>query len=94
MNVERVLLSVMLVAYGELLATACTACSQYAATVLCCHALTETMLVYATTIVWLKCSFHFVLRYLFSLFCAIRSAKVLHNFELRKKKAHFSLKNM
>ena len=52
------LLSVILVRNGELLAALGTAGSQHAAAVLCGHALTETMLVHAATIVWLKCSFH------------------------------------
>ncbi len=52
------LLSVMLVADGELLAALCAARSQHAATVLSGHALAETMLVHAAAIVWLKCSFH------------------------------------
>ena len=45
------LLSVVLVRYCQLLAAMCAARSQYATTILSCHTLTETMLVYATTIV-------------------------------------------
>ena len=52
------LFSVVLVRYSQLLAAMSAARSQYAATILCSHALAETMLVYAATIVRLKCSFH------------------------------------
>ena len=52
------LLSVSLVRNGQLLAALCTARSQDATAILCGHALAETMLVYAATIVRLKCSFH------------------------------------
>ena len=48
------LLSVILVRNGQLLAALCTD----ATAILCGHALAETMLVYAATIVRLKCSFH------------------------------------
>lgn len=48
----------MLITYSELLTTMCTARSQNATTILRCHTSTETMLVYATTVVGLKCSFH------------------------------------
>ena len=34
--------------------------SQYAAAVLCCHSLTETVLVYTAAVVGLKCSFHLI----------------------------------
>ena len=47
-----------LIANGELLTTLCAARSQNAAAVLGGHTLAETMLVHATAIVWLKCSFH------------------------------------
>jgi len=52
------LLSVVLIANGELLATLGTTRSQYATTILGGHALAEAMLVHAAAIVWLKCSFH------------------------------------
>ena len=52
------LLSVVLVRYCQLLAAMSAARSQHAATILCSHALAEAMLVYAATIVRLKCSFH------------------------------------
>jgi len=52
------LLSVMLVADGELLAALSAARCQHAATILGGHALAEAMLVHAAAIVWLKCSFH------------------------------------
>ena len=52
------LFSVVLVRYCQLLAAMSAARSQHAATILCSHALAEAMLVYAATIVRLKCSFH------------------------------------
>ena len=52
------LLSVVLVGYCQFLTTLCAACCQHATTILCCHSLAESMLVHATTIVRLKCSFH------------------------------------
>ena len=58
----------MLVRYGQLLTTLCTARSQYTTTILCCHTLTETMLVHAAAIVWLKCSFHCLILFLLLLF--------------------------
>ncbi len=64
------LLSVILVRYGQLLAALCTARSQDAAAIpaiLCGHALAETMLVYAATIVRLKCSFHCFILNLFTI---------------------------
>lgn len=51
----------VLVRNCELLAAMCTTRSENAATILGLHALTETMFVNATTIVWLECSFHFYL---------------------------------
>ena len=84
-----------------------TARSQYAAAVLSSHSLTETVLVYTTTIVWLKCSFHSVI-ILFviipvemvlsadggapsSTFAPFWVAKVLIIFELTKDMANFSV---
>jgi hypothetical protein len=54
----KLLLSVMLVRNGQLLTALSAARSQYTATVLRCHTLAEAMLVYAATVVRLKCSFH------------------------------------
>lgn len=54
----EVLLTVILVRNGQLLTALGAARSQHATTILCSHALTETMLVHAATIVGLKCSFH------------------------------------
>ena len=59
------LLSVILVRYGQLLAAVCTTGSQNSAAVLGGHALAETMLVHAATIVRLKCSFHLLILFLF-----------------------------
>ena len=58
----------VLVRNSEFLTAVCTAGSKYATTILGLHTLTETMLVHAATIVWLKCSFHFI-RYLSVLLC-------------------------
>jgi len=63
------LLSVVLVRYGQLFAALCTARSQDATAILSGHALAETMLVYAATIVRLKCSFHC---FILNLFIVIR----------------------
>jgi len=52
------LFSVVLIRYGQLLAAFGAARSQHATTILRCHALAETMLVNAATVVGLKCSFH------------------------------------
>ena len=59
------LLAVTLGRYGQLLAALCAARSQYATTILRCHALAETMLVDAATIVRLECSFHCLIFCLF-----------------------------
>jgi len=59
----------MFVGNGELFATACTARSQYATTILGCHSLTEAVFVNPSTIVGLKCSFHcFIFLLLYSRF--------------------------
>lgn len=55
---NRRLLSVILVRNGELLATFSTTGSQNAAAILRCHSLTEAVLVHATAVVGLECSFH------------------------------------
>lgn len=59
----------VLVRDSELLAAMCAAGSEYSATVLSLHALAETVLVHAAAIVWLECSFHFIVILL--LFCFI-----------------------
>ena len=48
----------MFVRYCELLAALSATRSQYTAAISSCHSLTETVLVVAATVVWLKCSFH------------------------------------
>ena len=58
------LLSVVLIRNGELLAAMSTTRSEYATTILGLHTLTETVLVNATAIVWLECSFHFIILFL------------------------------
>jgi hypothetical protein len=86
------LFSVTLVRYGQLLAALCTARSQDATAILGGHALAETMLVYAATIVRLKCSFHcFIYLLILLLFTfnhgrksTFRAAKLHKSFELHK----------
>ncbi len=55
------LFSVVFVRNGQLLASFSTTSSQHAAAVFSCHSLAEAVLVYATAVVRLKCSFHFAL---------------------------------
>ena len=54
------LLSVVLVGYGQLLTSTGAARRKHSTTIFCCHSLAESVLVHATTIVRLKCSFHFI----------------------------------
>ena len=58
-SVSERLLTVVLVRDGQLLAAMGAARSQHATAVLGGHSLAEAMLVHATTIVRLECSFHF-----------------------------------
>ena len=61
------LLAVFLIGYAQFLASLGATACQYAATIGCGHSLTETVLVVAATVVWLKCSLHVLfLFYLFS----------------------------
>ena len=95
------LLSVMLVRYGQLLAALCTARSQDAAAILGGHALAETMLVHAATIVRLKCSFHCFILNLFTVIqlpiwskIHISGCKITHLFRITQVYCeifHFSL---
>ena len=82
------LLSVVFVGYGELLTTLGAARSQYAAAVLGCHALAESMLVHAAAIVRLECSFHFLILF----FIVIIHAFGLQNYVILFKYASFMLK--
>lgn len=59
------LLAVTLVRNGQLLATLSATRCQYTTTIGSGHSLTETVLVYAATVVGLKCSFHNVMLILF-----------------------------
>ena len=52
------LLAVVLVRDGQFLAAMSTTGSQHATAILCGHSLAEAVLVDATAVVWLKCSFH------------------------------------
>ena len=73
------LFSVVLVRYSQLLAAMSAARSQYAATILCSHSLAEAMLVHATTIVRLKCSFHCLILICLLLFTLL-GCKITHYF--------------
>ena len=64
-----------LVRNGQFLAAFGTTRSQYTTAIGCGHSLTEAVLVVATAVVGLKCSFHIFLRYLLFTF-AFRSAKL------------------
>jgi hypothetical protein len=73
------LLAMLLIRYGQLLATLSAAACQYATTIGSSHSLTETMLVSTAAVRGLECSFHsYVFVYLFSPY-AFRGAK-LHTF--------------
>jgi hypothetical protein len=85
------LLAVVLVGNSQLLATMCTTGSQNATAVLCGHSLAEAVLVDATAIVRLECSFHFIYCVLnYYIFNSIRAkasvwaAKLLIIFETTK----------
>ena len=68
----------VLITYCQLLTTMCTARSQNATTILCSHTLTETMLVYAATVVGLKCSFHCCFILFFVIDLLMRFHKIDH----------------
>ena len=87
------LFSVVLVGNGQLLAALCAAGSQHATTILRCHALAETMLVHAATVVGLKCSFHCLFIVLFCCRFMLWGAKVHIIFEITKNYAIFRHKN-
>ena len=63
------LLAVYFVRNGKLLAALCATGSANATTICGLHALTETVLVVALAVVRLECSFHFLYRYNFIVFC-------------------------
>jgi len=62
--------SVNFVGYGELLAPFCAARSQDSAAVGRLHTFAETVLVMSFAVVWLECTFHCFMFYLFFAFCA------------------------
>jgi len=62
------LLSVILVRYGKFLTAMLAARSQHSTTILSLHSLTEAVLVHSSAIVGLKCSFHFILLFVFVIF--------------------------
>ena len=104
MCVRKDLFSVMFVRNGELLPAASTTRRQYTATVLRCHSLAEAVLVHSSSVVRLKCSFHF-LSYLFVIDLLIRpkasetatykpsalGCKITHNFRITKELNEFSV---
>ena len=80
------LFTVALVRYSQLLAAMSAARSQHATTILCCHTLAETMLVYAAAIVRLKCSFHCLI-FIYLLLFTLLGCKITHYF-LNDKELH------
>lgn len=77
------LLAVVLVRDGQFLAAMSATGSQHATPILCGHSLAETVLVDATAVVRLKCSFHLYLLliyYLFLLFSSLCPSYGLQNY--------------
>ena len=69
------LLAVVLVRNCQFFTSLGTACGEHATAVLCCHSLTETMLVHAAAVVRLKCSFHCSLSLLFCCYISLVQAQ-------------------
>ena len=92
----RKLFSVVLVWHGQLLAATGATGIQHATAVLCCHSLAETVLVHATTIVRLKCSFHLSILILTCYFWfkghnnTRLGCKITHKFRNNKELSAFS----
>ena len=96
------LLAVVLARNGQLLATLGSAGCQYATAIGSGHSLTETVLVYAATVVGLKCSFHnsmlfclFVIvlsrRPAFGTGSSVSGCKIRHFFSISQTLVRFSL---
>jgi hypothetical protein len=81
---------VILVRYGKLLAALGAARCQHAAAVLGSHSLTEAVLVDATAIVRLKCSFHRVVLFILCYYSHFWAAKLAIIFEITKNYAIFT----
>ena len=78
----------MFVRYCQLLAALSATSSQYSTTVLGGHSLTEAVLVYSSSVVGLKCSFHLSYLFILLLFLEIRSfagCKITHFFLITKE---------
>ena len=84
------LLAVVLIRNSKLLATLSATRCKHATTVLCCHSLTESVLIHTSSVVRLKCSFHRLLFILFVIVYTLWAAKVLISFDLTKSKAIFT----
>lgn len=88
----------VLVRNSELLTAVSTTGSQHAATILGSHSLAETMLVHATTVVRLKCSFHLDIYLNYYIPTnnghngSVWAAKLLRFFQSTKKTMIFRLK--
>lgn len=80
--------AVVLVRYGQFLATFGAAGSQYTTAIGCSHSLTETVLVSSLSVGGLECSFHCCIFFML-LFSAIRAAKVGSFHEITKGITHF-----
>ena len=73
------LLAVVLVRDGQFLAAMSTTGSQHATAILCGHSLAEAVLVDATAVVRLKCSFHYFITIFIVVFFTL-GCKSTHNF--------------
>ena len=86
----HLLFPVALVGNGEFLTSSCTTRCQYATSVLCGHSLAEAVFVHSSSVVRLKCSFHFT--YLFYLLFVqmVWGAKLVISFYITKDYLAFS----
>ena len=90
MCVRKDLFSVMFVRNGELLPAASTTRRQYTATVLRCHSLAEAVLVHSSSVVRLKCSFHFTYLFYLLFIQMVWGAKLVISFYITKDYLAFS----
>ena len=77
--IQKGLFSVVLVRYCQFLAAMSAARCQYATTILGSHSLTEAVLVHSSSVVRLKCSFHFSILFILLLFTLL-VCKITHSF--------------
>lgn len=73
------LLSVVLARYCQFLTSLCTTCIEYTTAILCCHSLTEAVLVHSSSVVRLKCSFHCLCLF-YDIIFTLWAAKLLISF--------------